>query len=50
MTYKKVLQLLIEREASKWLEEVLVEQGYKVKFCFSDTVESENSKKYDSIL
>ena len=50
MTYKKVLQSLIEREASKWLEEVLVEQGYKVKFCFYDTVESENCKEYDSIL
>ena len=50
MTYKKVLQSLIEREASKWLEEVLVEQGYKVKFCFGVETESENCKEYDSIL
>ena len=41
---------MIERQAARWLEEVLVEQGYKVQFCFGMETESENCKEYDSIL
>lgn len=46
MTYKKIVEGMVERESKQWVEELLKENGIE-GYIFSEGVKLENEKEHD---